>query len=151
MTTRQQAPELRIDRVSSAQAVFSAGSLFDTEPEPAATERFLASPEHHLLIAYDGQDNPVGFVSGVETTHPDKGTEMFLYELGVGEQARRSGVAAGLVSALSELARSRGCYAMWVLTDTDNVAANATYRKAGAQDAEAVEMYSWDLMAGEVR
>ena len=26
---------------------------------------------------------PVGMVTGVETTHPDKGTEMFLYELSV--------------------------------------------------------------------
>ncbi|MGI8418952.1 MAG: GNAT family N-acetyltransferase, partial [Nakamurella sp.] len=77
-----------------------------------------------------------------------QGTEMFLYELGVGDQARRRGVASSLVSALSDLGRSRGCYAMWVLTDTDNAAGKALYRKAGPQDAEVVEMFSWDLTAG---
>jgi hypothetical protein len=38
-------------------------------------------------VAYDGE-RPVGMVTGVETTHPDKGTEMFLYELAVDETAR---------------------------------------------------------------
>lgn len=147
MTAPAPEPDLRIERAASVQQVLAAGSLFDAEPEPAVTERFLASDGHHLLIAYDAAGSAVGFVSGIEMTHPDKGTEMFLYELGVGEQARRRGVASRLVSALSDLARSRGCYAMWVLTDTDNVAAKAMYRKAGPQDAEAVEMYSWDLTA----
>ena len=71
-------------------------------------------------------------ISGVETTHPDKGTEMFLYELGVDEDARRQGVATALVNALAALARERGCYGMWVGVDTDNAAARATYRRAGA-------------------
>ncbi len=44
--------------------------------------RFLAQPGHHLGIAYvDG--SPAGFISGVELTHADKGTEMFLNELAV--------------------------------------------------------------------
>ena len=47
-------------------------------------------------------DRPVGMISGVETTHPDKGTEMFLYELGVDEDARRRGVATALVNALAD-------------------------------------------------
>ena len=33
-------------------------------------------------------------VSGVETTHPDKGTEMFLYELGVAALATYRGTGA---------------------------------------------------------
>jgi ribosomal protein S18 acetylase RimI-like enzyme len=76
---------------------------------------------------------PVGFVTGVETTHPDKGTEMFLYELGVDEAARRRGVGTALVEALATLARERGCYGMWTGTETDNVAAQRTYERAGAR------------------
>ena len=72
----------------------------------------------------------VGFVSGVETTHPDKGTEMFLYELGVDESARRQGVGRALVEALAAFAEERGCYGMWVLTEDDNVAARKTYERA---------------------
>jgi hypothetical protein len=51
----------------------------------AATARFLTDAGHHLSVAYGDDERPVGFVSGVELTHPDKGTEMFLYELGLDE------------------------------------------------------------------
>jgi ribosomal protein S18 acetylase RimI-like enzyme len=46
-----------------------------------------------------GGGRALGFVSGIETTHPDKGTEMFLYELSVEEEARRRGVGTKLVQA----------------------------------------------------
>ena len=39
----------------------------------------------HLLMALE-DERPVGFVTGIETVHPDKGTEMYLYELGWGAQ-----------------------------------------------------------------
>ena len=65
-----------------AKRVSEAAHLFDNPPLPDALKRFLADPTHHLLIAYSA-DEPAGFVSGVEVTHPDKGTEMFLYELAV--------------------------------------------------------------------
>lgn len=123
--------------------VVAAGALFDRAPDAAATARFLADPGHHLLVAYDGAV-PVGFVSGVETTHPDKGTEMLLYELAVAPPARRQGIGTVLAAALADLARERGCYGMWVLTDDGNAAARATYAKAGArEDAGRLTMLSW--------
>jgi len=96
--------------------VMAAGELFDGPPRPAATARFLAAEGHHLWLAYDGE-GPVGMVSGIEMTHPDKGTEMCLYELEVHERARRRGVAGGLVGALLTYARHRGCYGAWVPVD----------------------------------
>lgn len=115
------------------QAVLDAPALFDDPPEAEATRRFLAERAHHLLFAFDPAGRAVGFVSGVETTHPDKGTEMFLYELSVDESARRRGVGRALVEALAAFAEDRGCYGMWVLTDEDNVAARRTYERARAQ------------------
>jgi ribosomal protein S18 acetylase RimI-like enzyme len=122
--------------------VHGAAELFDKPPIPAATTAFLAAPDHHLLIADRGGE-PAGFVSGVETTHPDKGTEMFLYELGVAEAHRGHGVGRALVEALADLARRRGCYGMWVLTDKDNDAALATYRRAGASKTSESLMLEW--------
>jgi ribosomal protein S18 acetylase RimI-like enzyme len=108
--------------------------------------RFLADPNHHLLIAYsDGA--PAGFVSGVEVTHPDKGTEMFLYELAVDEAHRRQGIGTALVLALRDLAHDQGCYGMWVLTDADNAAAGATYRKSGGEVESQPLMFSWRFVA----
>ena len=90
-------------------------------------------------------DRPIGFVSGVETTHPDKGTEMFLYELSVAPERRNQGVGRSLVGALADLARDRGCYGMWVGTEPDNAAAIATYRAAGAEPPEPFVTLGWSF------
>ena len=128
------------------ERVIAAGDLFDYPPRSDAVIRFLADPNHHLLIAYsDGV--PAGFVSGVEVTHPDNGTEMFLYELAVDEAHRRQGIGTALVQALRDLAREQGCYGMWVLTDDDNAAAGATYRKAGGEVESQPLMFSWRFVA----
>ena len=124
-------------------AVIEAGELFDRDPYPEATQRFLDQDGHHLLVAYGDGGEPAGFVSGVEVTHPDKGTEMFLNELGVDEAHRGRGIGTTLVAALAELAVARACTGMWVLTDADNTAALATYAAAGAtRDGDQV-MLSW--------
>lgn len=136
---------MRIERVTEAAAVRAASDLFDAPPLAAATERFLAEPTHHLLFAYDDTGRAVGMISGVETTHPDKGTEMFVYELGVAPAARLQGVATELVRALAALARERGCYGMWVGTEPDNSAAQATYRRAGATEEAPFVLLNWDL------
>lgn len=135
---------MRIARLGPGdeRLVHAGADLFDDPPIEEATARFLAAPGHHLLVALEG-DAPVGFVSGVETTHPDKGTEMFLYELSVGEAHRRRGVGTALVRALERLARERGCYGMWVGTEPDNEAAIATYRAAGAPAPEAAVFLTW--------
>ena len=134
---------LRIEPAADAAAFVAAQTLFDGAAKPDAVERFLAEPTHHLLIAYD-RALPVGFVSGVEMTHPDKGTEMFLYELAVGESFRNRGVGRALVAALADVGRGRGCYGMWVLTDDGNPAALRAYAAAGGvrEQPDSV-LFSW--------
>ena len=136
---------MRIRRLQPEDAplVLDAFELFDSPPLEDWTREFLGDPRHHLLMAFDEGGAPVGFISGVETTHPDKGTEMFLYELGVAEHARRQGVGRALTRALADLARERGCYGMWVGTESDNAAARATYESAGAPPAEEAVFYAW--------
>lgn len=133
---------------SDDDLVHKAAHLFDEPPREDATRRFLGDPAHHLFIAYE-HETPVGFVSGVEVTHPDKGTEMFLYELGVDEAFRRRGIGRALTAALAELARERGCVGMFVLTEVGNEAALATYRSSGAgRDPDSWVMLEWDLAGG---
>ncbi len=113
-----------------ADRVVAASHLFDGPAKAAATERFLDEDGNHLFVAFEG-DHAVGFVSAVETTHPDKGTEMFLYELAVEERSRGRGYGRALVEHLAAFAKERGCYGMWVLTESANTAALATYEGAG--------------------
>lgn len=134
---------MKIRRAASPDDVFAAAHLFDAPPLPDATARFLAQDHSHLLIAYLG-DQPAGFVSGVETTHPDKGTEMFLYELGVDDAFLRRGIGTALVEALKALAAERGCYAMWTGTAAGDTAAQATYKKAGGSIGDGT-FVSWEL------
>jgi ribosomal protein S18 acetylase RimI-like enzyme len=140
---------MRIERIVDPAAVHRAAELFDSPPLAAPTERFLADPGHHLLFAFDSAGRAVGMITGVEMTHPDKGTEMFIYELGVAPAARLQGVATELVKNLAEIARARGCYGMWVGTEPDNAAAQATYRKADANEEAPFQLLSWDLTLGD--
>ena len=135
---------MRIRRATTVAEVTAAEHLFDNPVRTEWAERFLATPGHHLLLAY-AEGAVAGFVSGVETVHPDKGTEMFLYELAVAEPYRRRGIGRALVERLAGLARERGCYGMWVGVDTGNDVALAAYRSAGGKDDGTCTVVTWDL------
>ncbi|MFE2876268.1 GNAT family N-acetyltransferase [Streptomyces roseus] len=122
----------------------AAEGLFDGPARLDWSERFLTAPGHLMLIAYV-DEIPAGMVSGVEMSHPDKGTEMCLYELSVDEGYRRRGIGRALTEALAGEAKARGCYGMWVGVDTDNEAALATYTAAGSRDEGVFAMRGWPL------
>jgi GNAT superfamily N-acetyltransferase len=139
--------EIRLLGPGDSETLMAASHLFDSPARPDAAIRFLAEPGHHLLLGLvDGV--PAGFVSGVEMTHPDKGTEMFLYELAVDPTFQRRGIGRALTEALASLAQTRGCYGMFVLTDEGNAAALATYRRAGAGDPKRCALLSWSFDRG---
>lgn len=127
--------EIRELGPGDVEAVLAAPHLFDETPRREWSESFLRRDGNHLLVAYI-DDEPAGFVSGVEVLHPDKGVEMMLYELGVDEAFRRRGVGRALVRALVDEARRLGCRTVWVLTEPDNDPALATYRAAGFTGVE---------------
>jgi ribosomal protein S18 acetylase RimI-like enzyme len=139
---------MEIRRPAKVTEVEAAGHLFDGSPRRDPTERFLASETHHLLLAYEN-GRAIGFVTGVEETHPDKGTEMFVYELAVEESARNRGVGRALVRALATEARARGCYGMYVLTGPDNEPALRTYAAADAMPAGVHVMLEWTFTRDE--
>jgi ribosomal protein S18 acetylase RimI-like enzyme len=136
--------EIQHLNIGDAELIVEAAALFDREPRQVWAEEFLTSDGHHLFVAsVDGA--PAGFVSGVEILHPDKGREMLLYELVVGETFRGRRIGIALVAALRDLARNTGCRGMWVITEQDNPVAVRTYRAAGAGESESAVMMSWDF------
>ncbi|MFD7441351.1 GNAT family N-acetyltransferase [Streptomyces sp. NPDC059909] len=139
---------MEIRRATTVAELIAAEHLYDGPARTEWAERFLAAPGHLMLIAYvDGA--PAGMVSGIEMHHPDKGTEMCLYELSVAENHRRHGIGGALTEALAAVARGRGCYDMWVGADTDNDPALATYTSAGAANEGEFTMLTWDFMTGD--
>ncbi|MFX4294635.1 GNAT family N-acetyltransferase [Streptomyces bohaiensis] len=144
-TTRAGA-EVEVRAAASEEEIMAASALFDGPVRAAWAERFAAESTHHLLFAY-ADNTPVGMVSGMEITHPDKGTEMLLYELGVDEEHRRRGVGTVLVRELLRIARDRGCGGMWTAAETDDEAALRTYRSAGGDRESDAATVVWSISA----
>lgn len=140
------AQQTHIAVVNEVADVMLAAGLFDQPPTVTTSEAFFAREGHHLLIAYSG-DKPVGFVTGVELLHPDKGAELLLYELGVDEDHRRQGIAKRLVLALADRGRERGCRGMWAPVEAGDQPAIATYRSAGGAGPDESALLWWDFSA----
>jgi ribosomal protein S18 acetylase RimI-like enzyme len=134
---------VRLAPVDEAR-VHAASHLFDGPARAEETARTLREPTHHLLLAYEDGE-PVGFVSGVEVTHPDKPTEMMLYELGVDEPHRRRGIGRALVQSLADLAAELGCPTMFVLTEKSNEAAIRTYGFGDPVRENDFVMFTWNV------
>ena len=124
-------------------AVTAAEHLFDGPARAEETKRFLREPGHHLLLAYEGSD-PVGFASGIEVVHPDKRTEMMLYEIAVDDPYRRRGIGRALVDRIHALARERGCSSVFVLADGDDERAQRFYEAQAPARREESVMYTWE-------
>jgi len=106
---------------------------------PGDPEGLLADVRTLMLVAFDGEQ-PVGFVLAHELArrHGDR-SKLFVYEVDVAETHQRRGIGKALLRRLAELARERGIRIGFVLTDEDNVPANALYRSAGATTRAVVE------------
>jgi aminoglycoside 3-N-acetyltransferase I len=97
------------------------------------TRRFLAQPDVHLLVAFEG-DEPLGFVLAYELLrrHGDP-IRLFIYEVGVRAERRREGIGRRLLDELRSLGRERGVRSAFVIAETDDRDALAFYRAAGGK------------------
>jgi aminoglycoside 3-N-acetyltransferase I len=102
----------------------------------------LADRSVIFLVALEGGD-PVGFLLAYELPrrHGDEAM-LLVYEVGVEAAHRRRGVATSLLTELRRMARERGIGEAFVLTETDNDAANALYAAQGGERRDVVE---WDF------
>jgi len=136
--------EIRALSSGDTDRLIAASHLFDAPVDSELATSFLARPGTHCLIAYV-DDEPAGFVTGIEIAHPDKPTELLLYELGVDQRFRRCGIGTALSSELASVADSLAFRGMWVLTEADDAVALATYRAAGAGAPEKAALLEWPL------
>jgi ribosomal protein S18 acetylase RimI-like enzyme len=107
--------------------------VFDGPVEAARLREFLADPRHHLAIALGPANDVIGFASAVHYVHPDKPPQLFINEVGVAASWQGHGLATRLLRVLLDRASTLGCSEAWVLTDADNAAACALYRRVGGR------------------
>ena len=122
----------RLDRV--------APGTFDHAIDPVRLARYLANPANWLGVAMK-DDLVVGMVMCVIHDHPDKPTELFLDEIGTGENWRRQGAARALIKKVFERADQEGIEEIWLGTEPDNWAARALYESTGARSEPAMIYY----------
>ncbi|WP_139978628.1 GNAT family N-acetyltransferase [Nocardioides litoris] len=136
--------EVHIRLAVTPEDVEAAAHLFEYDLRPDAVRRFLGDGGHHLVLAWlDG--TPVGMITVIELTYPDRGTEMFIYDMRVDDDHRGSGIAHAMLDSLESLAHDTLCEGVWVVTGTGdkNAGARATFASRGAEEDRDRVRYSW--------
>ena len=112
--------------------------------EDGRPQTALLADERTIFVAAFAGEEPVGFAFGylLPRRHGEP-SMLFIYELEVAEAHRRQGLATRL---LRELRAQAGGVEAFVLTEPDNVPANATYAKLGGERSEVV---MWDYPSAE--
>ena len=120
-----------------------ADEVFDEAVDATRLARYLATPSHLMVLAFDG-DLVVGQCMGVIHHHPDKSSELYVDEVGTASAYLRQGIATAMMEMLFAWAKDLGCSEAWLGTDLDNLAANGLYHRMGAS-AEAINYYEFTL------
>jgi ribosomal protein S18 acetylase RimI-like enzyme len=117
-----------------------AGGVFDEAIKPERLACYLSNPANLMVLAVQN-----GVVIGqsmcVIHDHPDKETELYLDEIGTGDDFRQRGVAHSLIDAVFAKADSLGIEEIWLGTEPDNFAARGLYEKTGAKGEPALIYY----------
>ncbi len=115
-----------------------------TSYQPEALKKFLEQ-NGTLLLAYDG-DKIAGVALCYYLPHPATTDHSFyVHELDTHPDYRRKGVGEMLMKEAMQLAKECGAKELWVGTETDNVPANALYRKLKAYEIEQAVIYSYKI------
>lgn len=113
-------------------------SSFVAQPERFA--QFLARSEEHGAVGFAEASLRTDYVSGTETS-----PVAFLEGLYVSPAARRQGVAKGLVAAVSQWARSKGCSELASDTELENTSSQAVHRRLGFAETQRVVYFNMRL------
>ncbi len=117
-----------------------AEGVFDEPIRPDRLSQYLANPHNWMALSItDG--TVVGQCMCVVHHHPDKETELYLDEIGTGDNWRRRGIATGLMKAVFARADEAGIEEIWLGTEADNVPAQRLYEKTGATGEPALIYY----------
>ena len=117
-----------------------AEGVFDKPIQSRFVDVYLGNPYNWLVVAMiDGM--VVGQCMAVILQTPDKGSEIFLNEIGTGDDWLRQGIAEALMQALFKRADAAGIEEIWLGTEPDNSPARALYKNHAATEEDAVIYY----------
>lgn len=117
-----------------------AAGTFDHPIAPDRLARYLASPLNWMAVALHDV-LVVGMVMLMVHDHPDKPSELFLDEIGTGDDWRRKGIARALMQEVFKRADAEGIEEIWLGTEPDNVAARGLYEGFSHKREDALIYY----------
>lgn len=116
-----------------------------TRAQPSAPylERLLGS-DTFLALAAVKEGRVVGGLAAYELRKfEQERSEIYIYDLAVGAQHRRQGIATALILELRKLAADRGAYVVFVQADYGDDPAISLYSKMGVRE----EVLHFDIRA----
>jgi ribosomal protein S18 acetylase RimI-like enzyme len=144
-TIRQGRPA---DAAAVAGLTVQLGEVGHGQPEPGVEERFrklLELPGYLLLVAENEGGRVIGLLNASQRwTLWHTGPCVLIEELVVDREARRQGVGRALIEATLGWARAQGCSEVELSTETDNLPAQAFYRKLGFESEALLLEYEMD-------
>ncbi|HUF05104.1 MAG TPA: GNAT family N-acetyltransferase [Aridibacter sp.] len=127
--------EVTVSRLTSSEASRARTAVTSVFGESASGERlssFLSDKGNYLLVA-----ESEGSVGGILLAYrleriKDQGFKIFLYEIEVSDEMRRSGLGRSLISELLSIARAEGARSVFGITNRTYPGAREFYLATGA-------------------
>jgi aminoglycoside 3-N-acetyltransferase I len=127
-------PVLRKLNASFGEA-FADSETYTAEPPSDAYLENLLGKEHVIaIVALEGEEVLGGLVAYELDKFERARRELYIYDLAVGAEHRRQGVATGLIEHLREIAVRRDAWVIYVQADYGDDPAIALYEKLGVRE-----------------
>jgi aminoglycoside 3-N-acetyltransferase I len=105
----------------------------------------LAKPHFIAIAALKGEAVVGGLAAYVLEKFEQQRSEVYIYDLAVGEAHRRQGIATALIEALKPLARARGAWVIFVQADPGDDPAIKLYESLGVIE----DVHHFDIAVDE--
>ena len=103
-------------------------------PRRAYVESLLAGDSFVAIAAFKDGVVVGGLVAYELRKFERERSEIYIYDLAVGEAHRREGIATALILELKKIARARSAYVIFVQADLIDAPAIALYSKLGVRE-----------------
>jgi ribosomal protein S18 acetylase RimI-like enzyme len=114
-------------------------------PGTAYLEALLGRDTFIAIAALESDVVVGGLAAYVLPKFEQERSEIYIYDLAVGEAHRRQGIATALIAELQRVGATRGAYVIYVQADYGDDAAIALYTKLGTRE----DVMHFDIACGD--
>ncbi len=117
-----------------ARAFSEPDTYVDGSPGDDYLDTWLSNENHIALVATVADTVAGGLVAYILDKFEQARREIYIYDLAVAEEYRRSGIATALIRRVQEIAKETGAWVIFVQADYGDDPAIALYQKIGERE-----------------